>query len=163
MPLVATFTNTLRELLGTLAVLHLGRLIIRIGRFMNSSYEKAGIGIMKKKGRTDKEMDDLVQSVGQIAKSLKSLARQAEAQYVFEVEEIIQSKDRSPQRIQHLLDSMLGFCFEDRVLALYKKLCRYYFYIDPEVTAFYINSYREMWDEESLKPAKKKVSKKTNL
>jgi hypothetical protein len=49
--------------------------------------------------------------------------------------------------IEHCLDGMLGFCFDDEMLLLYKKLCRYYFDIDQEAMVFYINSYREMWDE----------------
>jgi nucleoside-triphosphatase len=32
---------------------------------------------------------------------------------------------------------------------LYKKLCRYYFGIDPKATVNYVNAYREMWDSES--------------
>ena len=102
---------------------------------------------------TEKWFSELGKTVfGAIAKSMQGLARQAEIQYSIEVEDIIKSQDRGPNRIQHLLDYMLGFCFDDRVLVLYKKLCRYYFFIDPEATAFHINSYREMWDEESLKP-----------
>jgi len=30
-------------------------------------------------------------------------------------------------RIERCLDGMLDFCFDDEVLLLYKKLCRYYF------------------------------------
>jgi len=33
------------------------------------------------------------------------------------------------------------------LLAIYKKLCRSYFDIDQEATVFYVNAYREMWDE----------------
>jgi hypothetical protein len=29
---------------------------------------------------------------------------------------------------------------------LYRRLCRHYFAIDPAATAFYIHTYREMWD-----------------
>ena len=38
----------------------------------------------------------------------------------------------------------------NRMLLLYKRLCRHYFDIDPRATAFYIDAYRKMWDEESL-------------
>lgn len=97
------------------------------------------------KRKVKENLDDLVQSIGGVAKSMRDLARQAEAQYVVDVEDIIESNDRNPQRIHHLLDYMLDFCFDDGVLVLYKKLCRYYFPIDPESTVCYINSYREMW------------------
>ena len=42
---------------------------------------------------------------------------------------------------------MLDFCFDDAVLVLYKKLCRYYYDIDPEATVSYVNAYRDMWDK----------------
>ncbi len=43
---------------------------------------------------------------------------------------------------------MLGFCFDEDMLLLFKKLCRHYFRIDPAATADYVHTYREMWDEE---------------
>lgn len=115
----------------------------------------------KAKRKARNNLDDLVQSIGAIAKSMRGLARQAEAQYAVEVENIIEYEDRDANRIQHLLDHILDFCFDDGMLALYKKLCRYYFPIDPESTVFYINAYREMWDEESLRPKKIKKIKRS--
>ncbi len=44
---------------------------------------------------------------------------------------------------------MLDFCFDDEMLALYKKLCRYYFDIDPAATVSYVSFYREMWENET--------------
>jgi len=43
---------------------------------------------------------------------------------------------------------MFDFCFDDEVLVLYKRLCRYYVDIDPEATASYVHAYRKMWDEQ---------------
>jgi len=48
-----------------------------------------------------------------------------------------------------LLDGILDFCFDADMLLLYKKLCRYYFNIDPVATVSYINFYREMWDSDN--------------
>ena len=31
---------------------------------------------------------------------------------------------------------------------IYKKICRYYFAIDPDTTVSYIYAYRDMWDNE---------------
>ena len=45
---------------------------------------------------------------------------------------------------------MLDFGFDDRILVLFKKLCRYYYAIDPEATASYVYSYREMWDKDYM-------------
>jgi len=96
----------------------------------------------------DQSMTDMVQTIRKIAVAQQQLARQAEQQYSFEVESILRDQCREPQRIERLLDGMLDFCFDDEMLRLYKKLCRYYFKMDPEATASYVYAYREMWDEE---------------
>lgn len=100
------------------------------------------------KSKTKQPLDDLVKSIGEIAKKLNQLARQAEQQYTLEVEAILKAQSRDPQRIEHTLDGILDFCFDPSMLILYKKLCRYYFEIDPEATASYVNAYRELWDDE---------------
>ena len=94
------------------------------------------------------QMDDLVQSIGEIAKTGEQLARQAEKQYALEVEDILRTQSRDPRQIERLLDGMLDFCFDPAMLRLYKKLCRYYFEIDPKATASYVYAYRDMWDDE---------------
>jgi hypothetical protein len=94
------------------------------------------------------QMDDLVQSIGEIAQECRRLARQAEKQYTLDVEDILRTRCRDPQRIEHLLDGMLDFGFDAEVVRLYKKLCRYYLEIDPMATASYVFAYRDMWDEE---------------
>ena len=95
-----------------------------------------------------KKQDDLVQRIGELAKTSQKFAQQAVQQYSVEVEAILQSQNRDSQRIEMCLDGMLDFCFDDGMLSLYKKLCRYYFDIDPQATASYVYSYREMWDEQ---------------
>ncbi|MBI4763064.1 MAG: hypothetical protein HY787_00460 [Deltaproteobacteria bacterium] len=99
------------------------------------------------KSKKSERMNDLVQAIGEHVEARKLLARQAEQQYAFEVEAILKAQSRDPQRIEHLLDGMLDFCFDPQMLFLYKKLCRYYFKIDPEATASYVHAYRDMWDE----------------
>jgi hypothetical protein len=103
---------------------------------------------MPKKNKIEKSMNQLVQKISAIAERFGDLSQQALKLYSVEVELIIREKDPNYKRIEHCLDGMLGFCFDDRMLSLYKKLCRYYYDINPEATVFYINSYREMWDEQ---------------
>ena len=100
------------------------------------------------KSKTKPQLDDLVKSIGELAKTRNQIARRAEQQYTLEVEALLKAQSRDPQRIEHLLDGMLDFCFDSAMLSLYKKLCRYYFKIDPEATASYVYAYRDMWDEE---------------
>jgi hypothetical protein len=95
----------------------------------------------------DQSMTDMVQTIRKIAVAQQQLARQAEQQYSFEVDSILRDQCREPQRIECLLDVMLDFCYDYEMLRLYKKLCGYYFKIDPVATASYVYAYREMWDE----------------
>jgi len=80
----------------------------------------------------------------------QKLARQALSEYSVLVENIIIAKTTDQNRIEHTLDGILDFCFDADMLLLFKKLCRYYFTINPQATAFYINHYREMWDNDSI-------------
>ncbi|MBQ6695603.1 MAG: hypothetical protein IJN16_02765 [Lachnospiraceae bacterium] len=50
--------------------------------------------------------------------------------------------------VEHTLDRMLDFCGYDKVLVLFKKVCKHYYEIYPEMIAYEINSYREFWDSE---------------
>ncbi len=95
--------------------------------------------------------EPLIGKIGELASMVKQLASQAVQQYSPEVDLIISSECRDDKRIEHLLDWMLDFCFDEKMLLLYKKLCRYYFSFNPEATAYHINSYREMWDDENNK------------
>ena len=102
------------------------------------------------KSQMDLKMDNLVQRIGEPAEDAQQLARQAVQQYAAEVEAILKVQSRDLQRIERCLDGILDFCFDDRMLSLYKKLCRYYFAIDPEATVSYVNAYREMWDQKRV-------------
>lgn len=50
--------------------------------------------------------------------------------------------------VEYTLDRMLDFCGCDEVLSLFKKICKHYYEIYPEMITFEINSYRELWDSE---------------
>lgn len=99
-------------------------------------------------------MKDEFKSISKLAQQLKPLqqdaVRKTLAFYEPEIETIIQNKISDKQRIEQALDQLLDAAFDDRVLELYKKLCRHYYFIDPRAAISYVESYREMWDEDSL-------------
>jgi len=80
----------------------------------------------------------------------QNMARQALSEYSVFVENIIVSNTTDQNRIEHTLDGILDFCFDADMLLLFKKLCRYYFTINPLATALYINIYREIWSDDSI-------------
>jgi hypothetical protein len=82
----------------------------------------------------------------QVARQLSELFSQAIHAANVEVDDLIQRCERDTQRIDHQLDHMLGFCCDPDMLLAFKRLCRYYYDIDPVATAEHINAYREMWN-----------------
>ena len=84
----------------------------------------------------------------ELARGLSDLGRRAVAAYAPIVDEIVRTRSTDVRHIAHTLDYMLGFCYNPEMLLLYKKLCRHYYFIDPEAAFGYVDAYREMWDSE---------------
>ena len=94
----------------------------------------------------DEDYKELVSDIRQIAERMEALNRQAELEYTPLVNSVIQRKSKDSHEIERLLD----FACDKQILNLYRKLCKYYYFINPESTARYIAFYKEMWDEEEI-------------
>lgn len=92
--------------------------------------------------------DDDMRAIRTLADSMRDLQRQAAQAYLPVVDDILRTRSRDTQHIEHTLDGLLDFCGHEPVLQLYKKLCRHYWDIDPAATADYVNAYREYWDSD---------------
>jgi hypothetical protein len=92
--------------------------------------------------------NDLLQSLKEAAVGLKALSQHAAIEYAPIVERIIRTRSQDVADIERTLDGLLGFCGYEPALRQYRKLCRYYWGLNPVNTASYINVYREMWDSE---------------
>ncbi len=92
--------------------------------------------------------DELLQSLKEAAVGLKALSQRAANEYAPIVEHIIRTRSQDVADIERTLDGLLGFCGYEPALRQYRKLCRYYWDLNPVSTASYINAYREMWDSE---------------
>ena len=96
------------------------------------------------------EFKEIFELAGQINELQQEAVRQTLSVYEAEVEQIVLNKITDRQRIENALDQLLEVAFDENVLVTYKKLCRHYYFINPEAAVFYVQSYREVWDEESL-------------
>jgi len=88
----------------------------------------------------------MTDNLHQLAEQVMALRRRAVPLAEQQVDDIIQSGERDINRIEHQLDHMLDFCCDPDMLLAFKRLCRYYFDIDPVATAWHIEAYRVMWD-----------------
>ena len=63
-----------------------------------------------------------------------------------EADKIINTNSKDINAIEHTLDALCEVAFDDEILIVFRKLCRYYYDIDKQATAEHIQFYREMWD-----------------
>lgn len=84
------------------------------------------------------------EEISQIAKEIKEVHRQAYQLY-FPLTEDICSRTATEDEVEHLLDCLLDFGPDKKMLELYKQVCRTYIYLYPACIKFYIETYREMW------------------
>jgi len=98
--------------------------------------------------------DDMLRDIKAIAEDLRGIQESGVAQYTPVVDQIIATRSRDSRHIQLTLDYLLDFACHPAELTLYKKLCRYYYTLDPAATADYVNYYREMWGSEETEDQK---------
>ena len=91
---------------------------------------------------------DLVHALSKAIAPLQTLHQQAVETLAPNVHEIVRSGSRDAQLIERTLDQLLNHACMPKGLALFKALCRHYWQLDPQATASYVNSYREMWDSD---------------
>lgn len=102
------------------------------------------------------------QELHDMCKTIIDLNKQKYVIVKSEIEKIIRYNVKDERHIQRKLDEMIDillFYENDDSLLLFRKLCKYYFSINPVVTAQYITYYREQNDPEGVK-FRKRVDKK---
>ena len=96
------------------------------------------------------KMDNMEQAVNdefkKIVCMITELDELAYATYKPIVEEIC-ARTASESEVEHLLDYMLDVCHDDRMLNLFKKVCRRYYSLYPEMIASEILAYKEWYEE----------------
>ncbi len=68
-----------------------------------------------------------------------------------EINLIIKNDIKDDNRIERAIDKILEFLDDEEALLLFRKICNYYFKINPQATLHYINYYIEEYDPQKLK------------
>lgn len=87
--------------------------------------------------------------VKEIASHIRALNDMAVREYTPLVDDIC-SRVASRNEVEGMLDYLFDFAGNDKILLLYRRVCRHYFQIYPESIAWYIMEYRKEYDRESL-------------
>ncbi|MFV8342271.1 hypothetical protein [Flavobacterium sp. XS2P39] len=98
----------------------------------------------------DKSLDGLINQLTPLFIQIQHLHEEAYHIYKPQVEDLIKTQTKDGNTIERHLDYLLDHCGNEKVLELFKKLCRYYWDIDPRATADYILIYKEHWDDDHL-------------
>lgn len=93
----------------------------------------------------DNKLHDLAKNIIDLQ---KEAVKQTLAYWKPEAENIIITQSKDVDRIEHTLDALCEVAFDEEVLSVYKKLCRYYLTFNPVATYEHIMIYREMWDNQ---------------
>ncbi len=87
------------------------------------------------------------EKIYQIAEQIVQLQQKAYEVYLPLVEDVC-NRTVLEDELSHLLDYLLDFACDEKILKLYKMVCRRYLYVYPSCIKFYIEAYREMWEDE---------------
>ena len=91
---------------------------------------------------------DFFRDICEIAGHLKEITEEAVELITPEVEMIINNKITDKGRIEKLLDSLLDYAgLTDSGLKLFKRLCKYYYKINPRVVIDYIYIYKDLYED----------------
>ena len=85
-------------------------------------------------------------SVGTELEDLQAMVG-GDIEVTYPFEDRIIAENASEGEVEHLLDYMLDVCCDDRMLNLFKKVCRRYYSLYPEMIASEILAYKEWYED----------------
>jgi len=100
---------------------------------------------------SDDISSDFIQEFGGTIENVQALVREAISFIEPEVNEIIRKRITDSKQVETLLDNLLNYAgMDNNGLYLFKRLCRYYYFINPEVTVEYVYTYRDLYDSDDV-------------
>lgn len=92
-------------------------------------------------------VEEQSKNIFQLAESIVDIRNEALLFYAPLVDDVCCRK-ATENEIEQLLSFMLDFVEDERMLVLFKKVCRTYFYTYPEVVGFYVMECLRILDED---------------
>ena len=106
--------------------------------------------IMKKNEENiDQQVEKLVKDLEPLIQQMERIYDDAVIAYTPLVDELC-SRKATENEVEWMLDWLLMYAGDARMLLLYKRVCRAYWQIYPDSIAFYVMEYRKEYDPESL-------------
>lgn len=92
----------------------------------------------------DEDYNNLISSIGESIFQIQNMAYREYRPITYD----LCSREADEEEVAYYLDRMVGFCGTDDMLNLFKMVCRRYLRLYPDLIAFEIQTYREMFDSE---------------
>lgn len=99
----------------------------------------------------DKDCQDFLAGIEELARELTQIRERAAIEYAPIVEEFCARKQASENEVGRMLDYLFEFADDERILLMYKKVCRRFVYEYPETISFYIMEYKKIRSRESYR------------
>lgn len=99
----------------------------------------------------DKDCQDFLAGIEGLARELTQIRERAAIEYAPIVEEFCARKQASENEVGRMLDYLFEFADDERILLMYKKVCRRFVYEYPETISFYIMEYKKIRSRESYR------------
>lgn len=99
--------------------------------------------------KDEQQLDDMVNHLEPLIQQMKHIHDMAVVAYTPLVDDLC-SRKATQNEVGWMLDWLLMYAGDERMLLLYKRVCRAYWQIYPDSIAFYIMEYRKEYDPESL-------------
>ena len=104
---------------------------------------------MEEEKKENQTIDDLAENLKPLVEQMKHIHDMAVVAYTPLVDDLC-SRKATQNEVGWMLDWLLMYAGDDRMLKLYKKICRTFWQTYPDSIAFYIMEYRKEYDPESL-------------
>ncbi len=104
---------------------------------------------MEEEQKDNQTIDNLVDHLKSLVEHMKHIHDMAVVAYTPLVDDICNRK-ATQNEVEWMLDWLLMYAGDDRMLQLYKRVCRTYWQVYPDSIAFYTMEYRKEYDPESL-------------
>ena len=104
---------------------------------------------MEEENKDNQTIVNLVEHLKPLVEHMKYIHDMAVVAYTPSVDDIC-SRNATRNEVELMLDWLLMYAGDDRMLQLYKRVCRAYWQVYPDSIAFYIMEYRKEYDPESL-------------
>ena len=94
---------------------------------------------------------DFMKDIHEMVTGLQALTKEAVLLIEPQVNNIIRNKIKDSNQIETLLDRLIDYAgMDEKGLCLFKRLCRYYYPINPRVTTDYVYDYRDLYDSDEI-------------